>query len=702
MIKYILLLIFTYISATSCREATPPVARKIEHKIETCKGTISDNYYWMRLSDNQKNSANPDEQTSEVLKYLKQENSYAKSVLSSQKEMTKSLFREMKGRISEEESSAPYYENGYYYYTKNVKGKNYPQYFREKDGIKDLYLDANKIAEGKNFCNIYSINISPDNRYLSYCADFVGRNQFTLYIKDLITGKLLEERVPNISYRALWGADSKTIYYVGKDMITLRSDKIYRHTILSDKDDELVYFEDDPTFNITLKKSVDNKYIFIMCDNTLTDEVLYLRSEDSEGQFAIFNEREKGIKYSVDHLNDTFYILTDENGADNNKIMVCNYNKTSANNWKPFISESKESIIRDFHLFENYIVINEEKEANLQLKIVNLKTEESNYIQFSEPCFSAFIDENREVNSHILRYIYTSLSTPITIFEYDMSNNTSTILKKSEVPTYDQTLYSVERIWAKAQDGTPIPISLIYKNDFIKNGKGKVFLYGYGAYGNSSNPAFNSEIISLVDRGFVYAIAHTRGGSEMGRHWYENGKMLMKKNTFTDFNDCARYLIDAKYSSYGNIFAYGASAGGLLIGSIINMEPELYKGVIAGVPFVDVINTMIDETIPLTTFEWDEWGDPRKEPYFSYMLSYSPYDNIQRQDYPNILVTSGFWDSQVQYWEPAKWVAKLREYKTDNNLLLFLCDMESGHGGASGRYNKIMKKATEYSFILML
>ena len=409
----LILIVATIITVSSCKEAVPPIAPKIAHKIETCEGTLSDNYYWMRLSDSQKNSTNPDAQTSNVLNNLKQENIYAKSVLSSQKKLTKELYKEMKGRIAEEESSVPYYENNYFYYAKSVKGKNYPQYFREKDGRKELYLDVNCIAEGENFCNIYSINISPDNRYLSYCADFVGRNQFTLYIKDLVTGKLLKEKVPNVSYRAVWGADSKTIYYVGKDMITLRSDKIYRHTILSGKEDELVYFEDDPTFNITLNKSADNEYIFISCDHTLMDEVLFLKSDDSDGQFTVFNQRKKGVKYSVDHVNDSFYILTDENGADNNKIMVCGESQTSAPYWKPYISESKESMIRDFQLFENYIVINEEREANLMLRIVNFTTDETHYIKFSEPCYSATIDVNRDIKSQKLRYIYTSLSTPL-------------------------------------------------------------------------------------------------------------------------------------------------------------------------------------------------------------------------------------------------------------------------------------------------
>ncbi len=686
----------------SCNEVQPPIADKIEKTIQTCKGSFIDYYYWMRLSDEQKSATNPDSQTKKLFSFLDGENRYAKSILNNYSELTSTLYDEMKGRISDEDISIPYYDNGYYYYTKTVKGKNYLEFYRKKNNVEELILDVNAISEGHSFCNVLSMSVSPNNRFLSYCADFVGRNKFTLYIKDLQTGRLLQNEVQNVSYVAVWGADSETIYYVGKDMITLRADKIYRHNIYSEDQDELVYFEADPTFNIKLSASADKNFIFIECDNTLTDDVLYLKADDISGEFKSFAGREKGVKYTVDHNKENFYILTDRDGALNNKIMVCSDKDVSVSSWKTLIPCKQGILIKSFQLFDKYIAINQEKEANLYIDILKLDSGEIHSIEFDDPCFSAQFDVNCDTKSDVLRFNYTSLATPSTLFEYDMSSRINKKLKQTNVPTYVQADYSVERLWGRATDGTKIPISIIYKKGFEKNGKGKVFLYGYGSYGSSSNPRFDPYVISLLDRGFAYAIAHIRGGAEMGKEWYENGKLLNKKNTFTDFNDCAKYLISQGYTTEDNMYAYGASAGGLLMGAIVNMEPQLYKGIIAGVPFVDVINTMIDETIPLTTFEWDEWGDPRKEPYFSYMLSYSPYDNIKKQDYPNILVTSGFWDSQVQYWEPAKWVAKLREYKTDNNLLLFLCDMESGHGGASGRYNKAMKKAKEYTFILSL
>lgn len=697
--KRLFLLLLAVSLVTSCNQVNPPVAPKHETDVKTCAGILKDNYYWMRLSDEQKSAETPDDQTAEVLNYLKAENNYAESILSKQRSLINDITAELKARIIEDDSSVPYYKNGWYYYTKNEKGKNYPIYYRKKGDVEEIYLDVNELAEGKSFCSITSATISPDNRYLCYSADFIGRRQYTLYVKDLTTGKLLEKSIPNVSYTTEWGADSKTIYYVGKDLITLRADKILRHDISSDNEDEVIYFEEDPTYNIRLSRSADGKYIFLVCDQTLTDEILYLKADDVRGKFKSLTGRVKGVKCSADYNAGYFYLLNDKDGALNNKIDICKENRIGE--WKNIIPASDDVLIRNFKLFDNYLVINEEKEANNSLRVVDLKTMESRQITAAEPCYSASIDINEQVDTDILRYNYTSLVTPYKVIEYNMADNSETVLKDVVVPTYDASKYVSERIWATAQDGTQIPISLLYKKGFVKDGKGKVFLYGYGSYGSSSNPRFDADVFSLVERGFVYAVAHIRGGQEMGRKWYEEGKLLKKKNTFTDFNDCARHLIAENYTTSEGMFAYGASAGGLLMGAVINMEPELYKGIIAGVPFVDVINTMQDETVPLTTFEWDEWGDPRGEPYYSYMLSYSPYDNIKAQDYPNILVTSGYWDSQVQYWEPAKWVAKLREFKTDNNQLLFLCDMESGHGGASGRYNRVEKQAKEYTFILM-
>lgn len=680
----------------------PPAAEKVLHETALCDTVLSDYYYWMRLTDEQKSAEIPDDRTQKVLDFLSSENQYCEAVFRTKEKRLNDIYNSMLERMVESDSTFPYYENGYFYYSRTLPGRSYPVYYRYKNSTEEPYLDVNGIADGKQYCRISSMQVSPDNRYLLYCADFIGRNKYTLYVKDLITGTLLPDSVNNASYSAVWGADSRTIYYVGKDKITLRADKIYRHTLFSNgKMDELVYFEEDPTYNISLSKSSDNRYVFINCDHTLADEVLYLDAEDSDGRFRIFSKREKGVKYRVDHNGGTFYILTNAGGAEDFRVMACGDGSTSAKGWKEIVPETRGRVIEDFKVFDNYLVLNEVHEANMDVRVMNLVTGEIDRIPFDAACYQASIGSNMEVSTDKLRINFTSLTVPPSIYEYDMRDRSLRLLHRQSVPGYNSEDYKEERIWATAGDGTRIPISVLSAKNFSKNGKGKVFLYGYGAYGSNSLPEFDSNVLTLVDRGFAYAVAHVRGGSEMGREWYEDGKMLRKKNTFTDFNDCARYLISERYTT-SDLYAYGASAGGLLVTAAVNMDPGLYKGVIAGVPFTDVINTMIDETIPLTTFEWDEWGDPRQEPYFSYMLSYSPYDNIRRQDYPAMLVTSGFWDSQVQYWEPSKWVAKLREYKTDDNLLLFMCDMESGHGGASGRYDRVMKKAKEYLFILHL
>lgn len=699
----LLAIIITLSVLVSCSTVPlPPAAEKVLHKTVLCDTVLSDYYYWMRLTDEQKSAEVPDDQTRKVLEFLRNENQYTNAVFTKKEKKLTDIYNSMLGRTVESDSTFPYYENGYLYYSKTIPGRNYPVYCRYKNSNEEQYMDVNEIAAGKQYCRISSMQVSPDNRYLMYCADFIGRNQYTLYVKDLSTGVLLSDSVNNASYSAVWGADSRTIYYVGKDKKTLRADKIYRHTLSQNcQTDELVYFEEDPTFNISLSKSSDNRYVFINCDNTLTDEVLYLDSGNPDGQFRIFSAREKGVKYRVDHNGGTFYVLTNSGGAEDYRVMSCGKKHTSADAWEEVLPETRGTVIEDFQIFDNYLVVSEVHEANMDIRVMDLVSGEIHRVPFEASCYQASIGTNMDVSTDKLRISFSSLTVPPSVYEYDMRERSLELLHRQQVPGYDPSAYKEERVWATASDGTRIPVSILSSENFVRNGKGKVLLYGYGAYGSNSLPEFDSNVFTLVDQGFAYAIAHVRGGSEMGRGWYEDGKMLNKKNSFTDFNDCAKFLISKNYTA-SDMFAYGASAGGLLVTAAVNMEPALYKGVIAGVPFVDVINTMIDETIPLTTFEWDEWGDPREEPYLSYMLSYSPYDNIKRQDYPAMLVTSGFWDSQVQYWEPSKWVAKLREFKTDDNLLLFMCDMKSGHGGASGRYDSLMKKAKEYLFLLNL
>ncbi len=699
-----LLLSFTILLSACTMTVKAPVAKKISHTTTICGHEISDDYYWMRLSDEQKNAVKPDRQTSDVLSYLKQENLYSSSYLKPYKELKETLFNEMKGRLKEDDSSVPYFENGYWYYNRYEAGKEYPVFLRKKgkmEGEEEILLDVNKVSEGKPFCAIYNLKVSPDNSQLAYSADFVGRNQFTIYVKDLSTGALSADSISNVASEIEWSGDSKAIYYLGKDKLTLRTDKVNRR-VLGSGNDEVLLSENDERFSFRLDKTSDNKYILATASQTLTDEMFYLDAFDNLASFHSFYPRTEGLKYNLDHSGNTFYIRTNRDNAVNYKIEYCDDANVASGKWKTMVPEAKESFITSFVLLKDYLVLNEIKEANSSLKAINLSTRKEQSISFNEPCYVAGIGTNRDITSNILRYTYTSLSSPSCIYDYNLTTRESVLLKETEVPAYNKENYVVERVWVTARDGAKVPMSLIYKKGFEKNGLGKAFLYAYGSYGSSSLPNFRSNIFSLLDRGFVYAIAHIRGGSELGRQWYEDGKLLKKMNTFNDFNDCAKYLISEQYTTSEGLFASGASAGGLLIGAVINLEPELYKGVIAGVPFVDVLNTMADETIPLTTFEWDEWGDPRKEPYFSYMAAYSPYDNVQAKNYPNILVTTSYWDSQVQYWEPAKWVAKLRATKTDQNVLIMCCDMDSGHGGASGRYKQLEKTAESYSFILSL
>lgn len=710
--KAFIAMIIAAISIVSCSsQPTPPVAKKIAKETNICGKQLLDNYYWMRLTDEQKEAKSPDAQTTDVLNYLNQENEYADRIMNQHKDLLQTLYDEMKGRIKENDSSLPYKTNGYWYMVKTEEGKDYPIFCRKedkKDATEEILLDINELANGKSFCNVSSRKVSPDNKFIAYCADFIGRRRYSIYIKDLVNNTLLSDVIENADYSFEWGSDSKTIYYIKKDSTTLRSDKIYRHYLNKEQEDQLLFTENDETYNLNLSKTSDKKYIIATSNQTLTSEINYIESSDNNGTFKSFSPRIKDIKYTIDHSGDKFFILTNINGADNYKIMtlsdkVAKSQKNLTNKlWIEYIPENKQSIINEFKVFSNYIALSETTNANEVIRIIDVKTLESHYIKTEESAYYTYLDMNPEYNTDILRYGYTSLSTPSQIYDYNMKTKESTLMKEKEVPNYNKTNYIVERVLATARDSSLIPISIIYKKDIVKDGKAGLLLYAYGSYGSSTFATFNSNIFSLLDRGFIYAIAHIRGGSEMGYNWYKDGKLLKKQNTFNDFIDCSKYLIDQKYTSANRLYASGGSAGGLLMGVIANQAPELYNGIIAAVPFVDVINTMSDETIPLTTFEWDEWGDPRSEPGFSSMLAYSPYDNIKKQNYPNMLVTSGYWDSQVQYWEPAKWVAKLREYKTDSNKLLFICNMQSGHGGVSGRFEKLKNIAKEYAFIISI
>jgi oligopeptidase B len=682
----------------------PPVAEKISHELFNKR---IDNYFWMRLTDEQKNASKPDEQTARVLGYLNKENAYSKEVLKNTEVLQKTLYDEITGRIQKNDESVPYLENGYYYYNKYTEGNEYPVYYRKKGSLaapEEILLDVNKLAAGKSFCLVNTMGISRDNKILTYGVDFVGRRRYAIHFLDIKSGNLLPDKIENTTGQSVWAADNKTLFYITKDNETLRSNKIFKHKLgTSAEKDMLVYNEADETFSVTLGETKSRKYILINSGQTLTTETRYIDAKNPDGEFKVFEPRTVNHEYSIDHSGKEFYIRTNSDGATNFKLMKAQEDKTAKANWTEVIPHRSDILFQNFELFDKWIVAEERIKGLNNLRIINIKDGTEHYLNFEEEAYTTGINTNPNSNTDILRYSYSSLTTPNSVIDYNMITKDKKVMKEDVVlGGFNKDNYESKRLWAKATDGTLVPVSIVYKKGFVKDGKTPLLLYAYGSYGISTDPAFRSAILSLLDRGFVFGLAHIRGGSEMGRYWYEDGKLLKKRNTFTDYNDCAQYLVNEKYTSSDKLFAMGGSAGGLLMGTILNMRPDLYKGVIASVPFVDVVTTMLDETIPLTTSEWDEWGDPRKKEYYDYMLSYSPYDQVKAMNYPNILVTTGYWDSQVQYWEPSKWVAKLRDMKTDKNKLVMDCNMTAGHGGASGRFERYRITSLEYAFILDL
>ncbi len=701
----ILFFVFLWSCNSNTMNTKPPVADKIPHKLEAHGDVRIDNYYWMRLSDEQKNAETPDDQTKKVLDYLNAENTYTDVVMEHAEKLQKELYDEIVGRIKQDDESVPYKDNGYYYYTRYEKGKEYPVYCRKKgslDAEEEVMLNVNELAEGHSYCQVGDLSVSEDNRILAYSVDTVSRRRYTIYFKDLETGELLADEIPNTTGGITWANDNKTVFFSTKDPKTLRADRINRFR-LGSKDPEEVYFESDETFSTFVSKTKSKKYLVIGSSQTLSTEYRILEADDPGGEFRVFQPRMKDVEYHIDHFGNDFYIRTNKDGAKNFKIMKTPVNKTGEKNWVDVIPHRVDVLIQGFEIFKDYMVINERIKGLTNLRVRSWDKKQDYLIDFGEETYSAGISVNPEFDTKVLRYVYTSLTTPLSTFDYDMSTKKKTLLKEQEVlGGFDKNNYESKRLYAKAADGVEIPISIVYRRGIKLDGSNPALLYGYGSYGYSMDASFRSDRLSLLDRGFVYAIAHIRGGMELGRWWYEDGKLLNKMNTFTDFNTCARYLIDEKYTNPDKLFAMGGSAGGLLMGAILNLEPDLYKGVIAAVPFVDVVTTMLDESIPLTTFEYDEWGNPNIKKYYDYMMTYSPYDNVKKMDYPNILVTTGYWDSQVQYWEPAKWVAKLRDMKTDDDLLLFHINMDAGHGGVSGRFRRYKETALEYAFMLDL
>ena len=688
-------------------KAKYPIAKKEPHKMTIHKDVRVDNYYWMKLTDEQKNAKTPDEHTQEVLDYLNAENEYTAHALSHLDAFRDTLFDEIVGRIKQTDMSVPYFKNGYHYFTRFTEGKEYPIYSRRKGTLtspEQILLNVNELAEGYDYYSARSLNVSPDNKILGYGEDNVSRRIYTLRFKDLESGKMLEDVILNTTGSLTWGNDNKTVFYTRKDK-SLRSYKVFRHIIGTPADtDQEVFHEKDETFSCYVYKTKSKKFIVIGSFATLSAEFQYLDANNASGEFTLFQEREREHEHSISHYGDNWYVVTNQDGAKNFKVMVTPDTKTTKENWKEFIPHKSDVLISSLEIFKNYLVMNERSDGITKVKVMpwsNIK--DSHYVDFGEDAYMASSSTNPEFESDEVRLYFTSLTTPGSTYDYDMVNRKLDLKKRQEViGDFDSKNYTSERISVKARDGANVPVSIVYKNGFKKDGSQPLLLYAYGSYGSSMDPYFSSVRLSLLDRGFAFAIAHIRGGQEMGRQWYDDGKMLKKKNTFNDFVDVGQYLADNNYTSSDNMFCMGGSAGGLLIGAVINMKPDLWKGAIAAVPFVDVITTMLDETIPLTTGEYDEWGNPNEKIYYDYMKSYSPYDQIEKKAYPNLLVTTGYHDSQVQYWEPAKWVAKLRDYKTDDNRLLLHTEMGAGHGGKSGRFERYRETALEYAFLIDL
>jgi oligopeptidase B len=644
----------------------------------------------------------------EVLAYLNAENAYYDTMTAHTKEFQNQLFNEMKGRIKEVDESVPYKKNGYFYINRFVQGGQYPLYSRKKESLdasEEILFDVNELAKGSDYYQLSGINVSPNNELVAFGVDKISRRQYNLQIKDLKTGKIFPEVIPNTDGGSVWANDNKTLFYAVKNPKTLRSESIYKHVLGTDASkDVLVYFEKDETFSVHVTKSKSEKYLIISSYSTLSSEYQTLNADTPNGKFKVFQARENDLEYDVSHYGDSFYILTNKDKATNFKIMKTPENATTKENWKDIISHREDVLVEEMLLFKDFMVLEERNNGLIKLRVIRWDGKGDYYIPFKEETYSASTSINPEFDSKFLRYSYNSLTTPSSIIDFNMEDKSFEVKKEQEVlgGKFDKNNYTSERLWVTARDGKKVAISLVRHQNTKLSKKTPLLLYAYGSYGYTIDPNFSTTRLSLLDRGFIFAIAHVRGGQYLGRPWYEDGKLLTKKNTFYDFIDCGKYLIEKGYTSSDHLYAEGGSAGGLLMGAVVNMEPNLFNGVIAQVPFVDVITTMLDDSIPLTTSEYDEWGNPNDKTYYDYMKSYSPYDNVVAQNYPNMLVTTGLHDSQVQYFEPAKWVAKLRELKTDNNLLLLHIDMETGHGGASGRFDALKEVAREYSFLFDL
>ena len=696
--KTIIILTLTLIISCDMKkkELIEPKAKKIEKILSLHGDDRLDEYYWLNQRGDE-----------EVISYLNEENDYRDEFMKDYKPLEDEIFQEIKSRIKEDDSSVPYYYNGYFYYTRYEKDKQYPIYCRKEgslDGREEILIDANTMSEGYDYFRVGTIEISPDNKTMAYSIDTVSRRIYTIYFMDLETRTVSDKNIPNSQGSISWANDNKTIFYSSKNLETLRSERVMRYQLGNSGNGEEIYFEDDETFSVFSYKTKSDKYIVVGSSSTLSQEYRILNADDPDGEFKMFQERVDGLEYSISHYDDKWLIVTNKDGATNFKLMSCPESKTSSGSWVDYIPHRGDVLLEGVEIFDDFLVVTERENGLRRVNIRPSSGAESHYINFEEEAYSLYSSANLDMNTNKFRYSYSSMTTPNSVVEYDMITKEKKVMKETEVlgGKFDKNNYQSKRVWAEARDGKKVPVSLVYRKDMFSEGQNPLLLYGYGSYGNTINASFSSVRLSLLDRGFVYAIAHIRGSQYLGRGWYDDGKMFKKKNTFTDFIDAGKYLIKEGYSNENKLFAMGGSAGGLLMGAVVNMAPEIFKGIVAAVPFVDVVTTMLDDDIPLTTFEYDEWGNPNNKDSYDYMLSYSPYDQVEGKDYPAIFITTGYHDSQVQYFEPAKWIARLRDRRTNKEPLLMYCNMEAGHGGASGRFEAYKETAMEYAFFISL
>lgn len=675
----------------------PPLAKIIPTTLEKFDDVRTDNYFWLN-----------DRENPEVIDYLNKENQYYQEMTAHTKVFQKELFEEMKARIKEDDESVPYLYNGYYYITRFETGNDYPIYSRKMGSLsanEEIMFNCNELAKGLKYFQLGGLSISFDNQFVAFAVDTIGRRIYTVQIKNLITGEIFTDTIENTSGDSTWANDNQTLFYTRQDEKTLRSDKVFKHKLNTDaSNDILVFHEKDDTYSVEVTKEKSKKYIVISSSSTMTTEFRTLLADNPEGEFTIFQKRVRGLEYDIAHFGEHFYVLTNKDEATNFKLMKTPELATAKENWVDIIAHREDVLIEDIDIFRDFLVVTERFNGLNTIRIMPWSGEGEYYLPFESETYTAYTSTNVDFDTDILRYGYQSMATPSSIIDFNMKTKEKQIMKEQQVlgGIFDKNNYTEERVWATAKDGTKVPISMVYRKELKKDGTNPLLQYAYGSYGYSMDATFSSTRLSLLDRGFIFAIAHIRGGEDLGRQWYEDGKLLKKKNTFSDFIDCSKFLIAGKYTSPLHLYAEGGSAGGLLMGVVANWAPELYNGIIAQVPFVDVLTTMLDDTIPLTTGEYDEWGNPNVKKYYDYMKSYSPYDNVTAQEYPTMYISTGLHDSQVQYWEPAKWVAKLRALKTDGNTIYLDTNMDAGHGGASGRFEALKELAKEFAFLLDL